>query len=135
MFEYNVKELYKDKEACEKLKEVGLLEIVAKVISSAGLISVDFKDIKCLLKNRTIINSFYKKININDKINLNFTNCEHSNAIVVIEGNPDISIKDVENVLNSIRIAIGGYVDIIYGMIMNDELDINDINLLIINAK
>ena len=130
----NKEELYNDKEVCDKLKEVGLLDVVAKFISLPSFISIDFNDIKCVLKNKTIINSFYNKININDEINLNFTKCDDSMAIFIFECNINLNILKIENIFSIVRNSIGK-VDIIFGIFFDDDLKVNEVNLLVINTK
>ncbi len=130
----NKEELYNDKEVCDKLKEVGLLDVVAKFISLPSFISIDFNDIKCVLKDKTIINSFYNKINLNNEINLNFTKCDDSMAIFIVECNINLNILKIENILSIVRNSIGK-VDIIFGIFFDDELKTNEVNLLVINTK
>lgn len=143
MLEYNKEELcndkdkeelYNDKEVCDKLKEVGLLDVVAKMISSPSFISIDFNDIKCVLKDKTIINSFYNKLNINDKINFNFTKCDDSKAIIIVECGINSIIYKIVNFLSIVRNSIGK-VDISYGIYVDDELKKNEVNLLVIITK
>ena len=114
-----------------ELEKYNLLSIVEYYLNKSGLINIDYDDINLLLENRKIKNFYYDKIDINNEIKFNFSPNNDTHAIVIIESNNYVSMKDIEKILNAIRNSFDS-LDIILGCYLNEKID--DIKVLEISA-
>lgn len=124
----NIKSIIND-----KLKEKGL-DYIYKYMGNNSLITFDEKDLELILYNFDIINFFNGNVYLKNEISFNFIENENSQALIIVEANDNLNLRELEKILSSIRKSIGKNVNIIYSVSYNSNLSNDIIYLTVINT-
>ena len=116
-----------------KLKEKGL-DYIYKYIGDNPLISFDEKDLELILLYYDIINFFNGNVYLKNEISFNFIENENSQALIIVEANDNLNLRELEKILSSIKKCIGKNVNIIYSVSYNSNLSNDIIYLTVINT-
>ena len=124
----NIKSIIND-----KLKEKGL-DYIYKYMGNNSLITFDEKDLELILYNFDIINFFNGNVYLKNEISFNFIENENSQALIIVEANDNLNLRELEKILSSIKQCIGKNVNIIYSVSYNSKLSKDLIYLTVINT-
>lgn len=120
-------------EVCEKIMEVGLIDILDNYLEICGLINIDFADVIEVVHQRTIANYFNGNITLDGPIAFNFFSNNNSKTLLIIEANENFSYKNIERIIKSINEKLNN-TEIIYGFYSNEIMALNQARLVIINT-
>ena len=120
-------------EVCEKIMEVGLIDILDNYLEICGLINIDFADVIEVVHQRTIANYFNGNIMLDGPIAFNFVSNNNSKTLLIIEANENFSYKNIERIIKSINEKLNN-TEIIYGFYSNEIMALNQARLVIINT-
>lgn len=120
-------------EVCEKLMEVGLIDILDNYLEICGVINIDFADVIEVVHQRTISNYYNGNITLDGPIAFNFVSNNNSKTLLIIEANNNFSYQNTERIIKSINEKLNN-TEIIYGFYSNERIEPNQARIVIVNT-